>query len=135
MRLLVLGALLFLMGRDSWLTLPSWDRWEVLTDLAHLVILERPGADQRAPDVLREWCKSRQVEDPEELMNSSSGKVCFLSVDQIDVSASGLRHRIAEGSSIEGDVNPLVTKYIRQHNLYAGASIKNKVAGKRMEHQ
>ncbi len=129
------GSLLFLMGRDSWLTLPSWDRWEVLTDLAHLVILERPGADQRAPDVLREWCKSRQVEDPEELMNSSSGKVCFLSVDQIDVSASGLRHRIAEGSSIEGDVNPLVTKYIRQHNLYAGASIKNKVAGKRMEHQ
>jgi nicotinate-nucleotide adenylyltransferase len=124
------GSLLFLMGRDSWVTLPGWHRWEELTDLAHLLILERPGTDQGSPDVLRMWRKTRQVQDPEEMMNSSSGKVCFLSLDQIDVSASGLREAIAEGSSIEGDVNPLVMSYIRQHNLYIGASLKNKVPGK-----
>jgi hypothetical protein len=39
-----------------------------------------------------------------------------------------------EGSSIEGDVNLLVMSYIRQHNLYTGAALKNKVPGKRMEH-
>jgi nicotinate-nucleotide adenylyltransferase len=128
------GPLLFLMGRDSWLTLPSWHRWEVLTDLAHLLILERPGTDQGSPDVLRKWLKTRQVQDPEEMMNSSSGKVCFLSFDQINVSASGLRGRMSEGSSIEGDVNLLVMSYIRQHNLYTGAALKNKVPGKRMEH-
>jgi hypothetical protein len=31
-------------------------------------------------------------------------------------------------------VNPLVMNYIRQHNLYTGASLENKVPGKRMEH-
>ena len=126
--------LLFLMGRDSWVTLPGWNRWEELTDLAHLLVLQRPGADQGSPEVLRKWRKSRQVQDAKEMMNSSSGKVCFLSLDQVNVSASGLRDRIAEGSSIEGDVNPLVMSYIKQHNLYTGASLKNKVPGKRMEH-
>jgi nicotinate-nucleotide adenylyltransferase len=128
------GPLLFLMGRDSWVTLPGWHRWEALTDLAHLLILERPGTDQGSPDVLGKWLKTRQVQDPEEMMNSSSGKVCFLSLDQIDVSASGLREAIAKGSSIEGNVNPLVMNYISQHNLYTGASLENKVRGKRMEH-
>jgi nicotinate-nucleotide adenylyltransferase len=128
------GALLFLMGRDSWVTLPSWDRWEELTDLAHLLILERPGPHQGSPKVLRKWRKSRQVHDPKEMMNSSSGKICFLSLDQISVSASGLRDRMTEGSSIEEDVNPLVMSYIRQHNLYTGVALKNKVPGKRMEH-
>jgi nicotinate-nucleotide adenylyltransferase len=128
------GSLLFLMGRDSWVTLPGWHRWEELTDLAHLLVLQRPGADQGSPEVLRKWRKSRQVQDAKEMMNSSSGKVCFLSLDQVNVSASGLRDRIAEGSSIEGDVNPLVMSYIKQHNLYTGASLKNKVPGKRMEH-
>ena len=128
------GPLLFLMGRDSWVTLPGWHRWEALTDLAHLLILERPGTDQDSPGVLRKWLKTRQVQAPEEMMSSSSGKVCFLSLDQIDVSASGLREAIAKGSSIEGNVNPLVMNYIRQHNLYTGASLENKVPGKRMEH-
>ena len=128
------GPLLFLMGRDSWVTLPGWHRWEALTDLAHLLILERPGTDQDSPGVLRKWLKTRQVQAPEEMMSSSSGKVCFLSLDQIDVSASGLREAIAKGSSIEGNVNPLVMNYIRQHNLYTGASLENKVRGKRMEH-
>ena len=68
------------------------------------------------------------------MMNSSSGKVCFLSLDQIDVSASTLREAIAKGRSIEGNVNPLVMNYIRQNNLYTGASLENKVPGKRMEH-
>lgn len=128
------GPLLFLMGRDSWVTLPGWHRWEALTDLAHLLILERPGTDQDSPGVLRKWLKTRQVQAPEEMMSSSSGKVCFLSLDQIDVSASGLREAIAKGSSIEGNVNPLVMNYISQHNLYTGASLENKVRGKRMEH-
>ena len=122
------------MGFDSWVTLPDWHRWEELTDLAHLLILERPGTDQSSPDILRRWCETRQVQDPKEMMNSSSGKVCFLSLDQIDVSASGLREAIAEGGSIEGDINPLVMNYIRQHNLYTGASLKQKMPSKRMEH-
>jgi nicotinate-nucleotide adenylyltransferase len=128
------GPLLFLMGRDSWVTLSSWHRWEELTDLVHLLILERPGSVQGSPEVLRKWCKSRQVHNPKEMMNSSSGKVCFVSLDQINVSASVLRGRMSEGSSIEGDVNLLVMSYIRQHNLYTGAALKNKVPGKRMEH-
>ena len=128
------GSLLFLMGFDSWVTLPDWHRWEELTDLAHLLILERPGADQESPDVLRRWCETRQVQDPKEMLNSASGNICFLSLDQIDVSASRLREAIAEGDSIEGNVHPLVVNYIRQHNLYTGASSKKKMRGKRMEY-
>jgi nicotinate-nucleotide adenylyltransferase len=126
--------LLFLMGRDSWLTLASWHRWEELTDLAHLLILERPGPGKGYSRLLRKWRKSRQVSDPKEMMNSPSGKVCLLSLDQINVSASSLRHRIAEGSSMEEDVNSLVMSYITQHNLYKGTSSKNKMPGRRMEH-
>jgi nicotinate-nucleotide adenylyltransferase len=133
-RLGELESLLFLMGRDSWVTLPSWHRWEELTDLAHLLVLERPGPNQSSPKVLRKWSKPREIHDPKKMMNSSSGRVCFLSLDQIDVSASGLRNRMIKGSTIEDDVNPLVRSYIRQCNLYTGGSLKNKVPGKRMEH-
>ena len=84
--------------------------------------------------MLRKWCKSRQVQDPKEMMNSPAGKVCFLSLDQINVSASRLRERVAKGGSIEGDVSPLVMSYIREHNLYTCASLNDKVPGKRMEY-
>ncbi|MDA0271924.1 MAG: nicotinate-nucleotide adenylyltransferase [Proteobacteria bacterium] len=128
------GSLVFLMGFDSWVTLPDWHRWMELTDLAHLLILERPGAAQDCPDVLRRWSETRQLQDPAEMMSSASGKICFLSLDQIDVSASALRTAIARGDSIGGDVNPLVMTYIKEHNLYTRASSKKRVSGKRMEH-
>ena len=113
------GSLLFLMGRDSWVTLPSWHRWEELIDLSHLLVLERPGLNQGSPEVLRKWLKSRQVQNPKEMVDRPFGKVCFLSLDQINVSASGLRDKIAKGRSIREDVNPLVRSYIRQNNLYS----------------
>ncbi|MGV0034431.1 MAG: nicotinate-nucleotide adenylyltransferase [Candidatus Azotimanducaceae bacterium WSBS_2022_MAG_OTU7] len=128
------ASLLFLMGFDSWVTLSGWYRWEELTDLAHLLILERPGAGQDSPDVLRRWLEPRQIQEPKEMMKRASGNVCFLSLDQINVSASGLREAIVQGSSIDEDVNPFVKNYIRQHNLYTGASLKMKMFGKQTEH-
>jgi len=43
------------------------------------------------------------------------------SVSLVDVSATRVRQRVAEGRSIEGLVPPTVAAYIAAHGLYRGA--------------
>jgi nicotinate-nucleotide adenylyltransferase len=41
------ASLCLILGRDAFLGLPSWRRWNELTGLAHLVVMTRPGAGPR----------------------------------------------------------------------------------------
>ena len=42
--------LIWIVGTDILPALPKWSRWRQLLELAHLVILERPGSDSRSEE-------------------------------------------------------------------------------------
>lgn len=112
-----LGAapLCLLIGMDQFRVFESWHRWQEIPELAHLVILERPGSGSLP---LPAWARPRQVPEPAALHDSPGGRLAFLAVSPQDISASRIRAACARGESLAGLVPEAVRDYIQAKRLY-----------------
>jgi nicotinate-nucleotide adenylyltransferase len=111
-------SLIFVMGHDSWLTLPTWNRWRELCDVAHLMVLRRPKSEGSESTELASWSAQRRLEDAAELQQSSAGNICELMLTQFDVSATQIRKQLMQGGEIDPLLHFDVSRYIREQNLY-----------------
>jgi nicotinate-nucleotide adenylyltransferase len=113
------APLCLLLGMDAFLGLPSWSRWERLIELAHLIVMCRPGADPAlAAAPLRELLQARRVESPRELRQQPAGAILLQPVTQLDISASRIRDLIARGRSVRYLLPDRVLDHIRRERLY-----------------
>jgi nicotinate-nucleotide adenylyltransferase len=104
-----LGAedeLFFILGWDSLAELPQWHEPSRLIKLCYLVAVPRLGYP--APDF-----KALEADVP-----GLSQRVIMLDTPEIDVSATSIRNRVAQGLSIAHLVPEAVDEYIRKHKLY-----------------
>lgn len=85
-----------LVGGDAVQELPNWLEGEALPDLADVVAFQRPGAPPPSHGLI-----GRTV-----------------AVPAFDVSATGVRERVAQGRSIRYLVPDAVREYITAHGLY-----------------
>lgn len=114
----------WLIGADSLLQLHTWQRWETLFDLAHIVAVRRPNTAldaQRlradAPSVLAK-INGRWL-PPEALTDSPAGGFSLISLPELrPESSSELRQRIAQGENWQAWLPPSVVAYIERFNLY-----------------
>jgi nicotinate-nucleotide adenylyltransferase len=101
--------LFFIIGSDSLLELHLWKDTAELARLCRLVTFIRPGFEvkkgRRLNLKLAPALSRRLVKD-------------VAAVHEINISASDIRHRVAEGMSIRYLVPPSVEAYIAEHNLY-----------------
>ena len=103
------GVELYLvLGMDSVRELRRWRYPERLFDLCTVVAVSRPDS----PDV-----SSAEIEDS---FTSARGRIRMVRGPMLDISATGIRLRVAEGRSISDSVPPSVERYIREHGLYLG---------------
>lgn len=111
------ARLAFCMGWDSLVSLPSWHRWRELLELTAMVAVSRPhhaGSNTQLPAALAE--RLRPAEPSAEL---ESGAILSLEVEPLDISATHIRHRLAEGRPLPPDQVPEpVLNYIEQERLY-----------------
>ena len=112
-----LGAtpLCLLLGMDQFLGFERWHRWQEIPELAHLVVLNRPGL---APETVPDWATARRTEDLQKLRDRAGGLLVFLAVQPQDISATRIRAAAARGESIDGLVPPTVQQYILSNRLY-----------------
>jgi len=89
--------LLLLLGADAFAGLPTWHRWRELFDLAHLVVLTRPGHTPATPPELSAEVAARRASDPSELRTAPAGRVLHLPVTPLEISASAVRALLAAG--------------------------------------
>ncbi len=108
----------FVLGQDAFLTLPEWFRWQELCDLAHLLVLLRPGAGDIEPPTLTSWATPRLQDDPATLNHQPAGAIVKLQLIQVPVSASGVRQACLQGSPLTGLVPDEVQRYIVEQGLY-----------------
>lgn len=108
--------LCLLLGADAFLELESWHQWTRLPELAHLVVLQRPG--WAFPDPLPAWAAARVCRAARELSGLAAGRVYFQTVAPQDISATRLRAAIARGESVERQLPPAVWDYIRGNRIY-----------------
>lgn len=118
------ASIAWLIGADSLLQLDTWHDWRRLFALAHLVVVQRPGADidadrlrAQAPRVHAEVAARWQPADA--LHASASGGIALLPLPGLrPESSTALRRRIAAGEPWRDWVPPRVADYIDRHGLY-----------------
>ncbi|NOT13901.1 MAG: nicotinate-nucleotide adenylyltransferase [Methylococcaceae bacterium] len=107
--------LLLFIGCDAFNNLSNWYQWQHLFDYAHIVVMTRPGFEIQHPDA---FFTARQILQREALTQSAAGKLFFQPVTQLDISATVIRHMIAEKKSPAYLLPDVVLSYIYQHHLY-----------------
>jgi nicotinate-nucleotide adenylyltransferase len=98
------AELYLVMGKDQADVLPSWRNWQEIVHLAIICVADR--------DVLTGQ-ETRFVPPPE-----MTGRFRKIHMPAMDISATGIRARIASRQGIAPLVSPAVARYIEQHNLY-----------------
>jgi nicotinate-nucleotide adenylyltransferase len=108
-----------ILGADTYALLHEWRSWESLGELAHLVILDRPGHQGQlpGPEVIA-WSDERWVSDPQCLRGQASGLICRLRLTQMDISATRIRELVRRGGNIDYLLPDEVINYIVKHRIY-----------------
>jgi len=119
------APILWLVGVDAFLGLPTWHRWERLFELAHFVVLNRPGSAfaQALSPARAPWLLGRLAPDAAVVSSTPAGRVLLLTVPPQDIAARDIRARLAGGADDQTMASLLpapVLAYIRAHRLYQG---------------
>ena len=104
------SELYFIMGADSLADFPHWHDPRRILELARLAVAERsPVGDEGFDEAM-----------PEQLAEELRGRVVWLTMPLLAISASAVRQRVRQGLSIRYWVPEAVEQYVRRHGLYAG---------------
>lgn len=110
--------LCLLLGADAFAELPSWHRPEGILELAHLVVMARPGAQPPGDLCLQRWIGERATSRPALLKARSGGQIYFQGVTQLAIAATAIRSAIAAGQSPRYLLPDPVLALIEQERLY-----------------
>lgn len=126
------SPLLLLLGADAFRGLASWHRWQRLFDLAHLVVVPRPGtaaATDLPPALEREW-RTRHTDDPSALRSRLAGSIYVQPISAQPISSTAIRAALSgklsgkprgkpDGSpELAGLLPAAVLAYIGSKHLY-----------------
>lgn len=116
--------LLLLVGADAFRGLPTWHRWRELFELAHLVVVPRPGVaiDADLPAALAAQWHGRRRDDAATLRSAPAGTIFVQPVTPQAISSTEVRAALARGGArsveIAGLLPPAVLTYIESNGLY-----------------
>jgi nicotinate-nucleotide adenylyltransferase len=108
--------LCLILGADAFAGLGSWHRWRELPDLAHLVVVQRPGHTVPAAGAAGELLAARGASSPAELAAAPAGRVLLQAVTPLAIAASAIRALVAQG----GDPAFLVPDAVREIIIETG---------------
>lgn len=112
-------TLCLLVGADAFMSLDTWHRWQEILELAHLIVMQRPGWTEHADrGGLPVWTRDRLCESLSVLAEQEAGLIRFQPVTPVDISASRIRSVLAQGESVDKLLPVTVRNYIERNNLY-----------------
>lgn len=110
--------LALIVGRDAFRELDTWHRWRELTELAHIVVMQRPEALASFRPPLEEFIASRVVSHASALRQRPAGGILFQTVTQLSISATQIRTLLACGQSPRYLLPEPALAYILERGLY-----------------
>lgn len=115
-------SLCLLLGSDAFAQLHTWHQWRELFNLAHIVVMQRPGQPlgntlaKADPELLHEYT-TRLAPSSKVLHESPAGHIVVLNIPALEISATNIRQRCVEGKNIHSLVPDAVAHFI-QNNPY-----------------
>ena len=116
--------LLLLVGADAFHGFPKWHRWRQLFDLAHVVVVPRPGVDLETalPAPLAEQWHARRTDNARVLRERTAGSIYVQPVSAHAISSTDIRAALHSGGQrpveIAGLLPASVLAYIDSKQLY-----------------
>ena len=109
------AALFFIVGADAFNGLLAWHKWSELFQLAHIVVVSRPGEELLADGELAELLAQRECCTKPETQAGSiiTGLSC-----QLPHAASQIRAALKAGEPIGKLMDEAVHDYIQENRLY-----------------
>jgi nicotinate-nucleotide adenylyltransferase len=113
----------FITGADAFAEIASWYRYPEVLELAHFVVITRPGTSfetvrTRLPELARRFVDC-EVLGPEACRRAPFPSIFLAQAATPAVSSTDIRRRAAAGDSLEGLVPEAVQRYIHEHRLYS----------------
>ncbi len=112
--------IVWVLGWDAYRLLPSWHRFREVLDLAHLVVVRRPGQDEALDETMTQLTQAHAVQAASELGRWPAGCVLRITEAMLPISSTLVRARIAAGEDARDLLPPAVWTYIKSRNLYGG---------------
>jgi nicotinate-nucleotide adenylyltransferase len=115
------SQIFFIIGTDAFAEIAAWHDYPAVLDLAHFVVISRPGQSvaalrERVPD-LAPRMRLVGARPPDEAEGTPCA-VFLVNAGTPDVSSTEIRERAARGERLTGLVAPDVERHIRKHRLY-----------------
>ena len=106
-----------ILGMDAFDTFNTWREWQTILQLAHLIVVNRPGFQLPQQRWSQTLLMEQQVFDSQELTKAKAGNIFIANMPPSPISATDIRKRSLKDFSqaLPADVS----KYIQQHHLYA----------------
>ena len=112
-------ALALILGQDALNGLDHWHEWRRLPELAHLVVMTRPGESPAYGEALARELQPRTVSDPDALRRNLAGSVLPQVVTPRPVSSTLIRDCIDDPVALRRLVPDAVAEHIEREGLYA----------------
>ena len=111
--------LFFILGSDAFAGIAAWRGYPSFLDLAHFVVIARPGttidsAAARVPELRARLCEAARGS----AVSVDSPRIFVVSAHTRDVSSTMIRERLAASRSIDDLVPAAVARHITKHHLY-----------------
>jgi nicotinate-nucleotide adenylyltransferase len=111
-------SMCLIVGADAVAALDGWHRWRELTDLAHIVVLARPGWQVPQAGPVAQWLRKHLVEAQGDLRECAAGLVLLQRLRPLAISSTEIRELIGNGRSPRYLLPDAVWERIKSAGLY-----------------
>ncbi len=112
--------LCMIVGTDAFAHLHNWRDWEELIELAHIVVVHRPGSDCPKDVPANELLQKVETDKIKDLHDSPSGRFISISIPMLEISSTQIRSILHNGQNPKYLLPESVLKIITEQNLYNG---------------
>jgi len=105
-------------GGDAVQKIDGWHRWQELLQLAHIIVMARPGWQWPVQGHVAKWLDNHLAKAEDSPTMAPAGSIFKLQLRQLDISASEIRSLLTSGRSAGYLLPDQVLTYIKENSLY-----------------
>ncbi|MEM7017151.1 MAG: nicotinate-nucleotide adenylyltransferase [Pseudomonadota bacterium] len=110
--------LCLLLCMDAFIDLHHWHRWTELIELAHIVIVQRPGSGLQLDDELKVFFERYVIDTTSNLRSQSHGHIFLQPTPELNISSTAIREMLASKLNPRYLLPDSVLELIHEHQLY-----------------